>query len=85
MNGALMIRVEKMFKEMEIYEAEPELLAEPLGGTHDDAGSIAADVQAKQDTGSSVGVEQQAQGGAGNAQVRTQLQQLQARVMPYCC
>lgn len=65
----LIARVEKVFKEILIHEAEPELLAEPLGGTETAAVSVAADAQAKQDA-ASTGVEVDTQGSVGQAQVR---------------
>jgi hypothetical protein len=58
-----------MFKELEIHEAEPELLAEPLGGTKEAAPvSVAADAQGKKDASTvSTDVEAQAQDQGPNA------------------
>ena len=56
-----MARVEKMFKELEIHEAEPELLAEPLGRAEEAAAlSVVADAQGKKDA-STVSTDSEAQ------------------------
>lgn len=64
----LIARVEKVFKEILIHEAEPELLAEPLEGAENAAVSVAADAQTKQHA-VSTGVETETRS-PGQAQVR---------------